>query len=117
MTQPVRRFRAPPITASVFLNEPNNDQSRPFYTVALQRTYKDREGNFKHTSTFRVEDLHKAILVLERAYGFLVGEAAPTVKPPGQGNERTPRSGVEPQQELDVLPREDSGTSGGGVPR
>lgn len=80
LTQPVRRFRASPITASVVLNEPNNDQSRPLCTVALQRTYKDREGNFKHTSTSRIEDLHKAILVLERAYEFLVGEAAPALK-------------------------------------
>ena len=81
MNQPIRRFRAPPISASVFQNEASNDTQRVFYTVSLQRTFKDRDGNFQHTCSFRVEDLHKAVLVLERAYAYLVGGEAPVTKP------------------------------------
>ena len=80
MSQLIRQFRASPISASVFRND-STDKQRVFYTVSLQRTFKDRDGNFKHTSSLRLEDLHKAILVLERAYAYLVGGEAPVTKP------------------------------------
>ncbi len=86
MTQPIRRFRAPPITASIFANEISSGERRALvYSVSLQRTFKDKNGEFQHTSSFRIEDLHKAILVLEQAYAALVGGDAPLARtaPPG----------------------------------
>ncbi len=40
-------------------------------TVVLQRTYKDKDGSFKHTTSFAVNDIPKALLALEKAYDSL----------------------------------------------
>ena len=41
----------------------------------MQRNYKDKEGNFKHTTSFGANDIPKAILALSKAYDYLVSEA------------------------------------------
>jgi len=52
------------ITASTWENDGKNGK---FYTVTLQRCYKDGE-EFKYTGNLRVNDLPKAILALQKTY-------------------------------------------------
>ena len=42
--------------------------------VSLQRAYKDKEGKFQHTTSFKANDIPKAILALSKAYDYLVSE-------------------------------------------
>lgn len=72
--QPEARFTAGAISATVWQNSsPGRDGKQMSYsTVSLQRSYKDRDGSWKHTPSMRLNDLPKARLVLSKAYEFLV---------------------------------------------
>ena len=73
MAKPEISFKAGAVKASVFVNEVQTAKGKAsFKTVSLQRAYKDKEGQFKNTSSFREEDLPKAILVLGKAYEHLL---------------------------------------------
>jgi hypothetical protein len=41
MAKPEKSFRVGPISASVFVNEPNGKAKRPFSTVRLELRYND----------------------------------------------------------------------------
>jgi len=74
MKKPIKTYKAGPITAKIWENQhikPDGSVS-VFHTVSLDRVYKDKEDNWKNTSTFRIGDLPKAELVLKKAYEFLV---------------------------------------------
>ena len=43
-----------------------------FRTISLQRGYKDKNGEWKNTSSLRVNDLPKAALLMEKAYEHIV---------------------------------------------
>lgn len=72
MTKPVKKFRSGGVSAAVFENlvEVNGVQVKKF-SVQLQRTYRDKDGEFKHTNSFGDNDLPKLVLVAQRAYEFL----------------------------------------------
>jgi hypothetical protein len=70
---PEKKFRAGPISATIWLNEGKNDkeESVEFKTISFGRNYLDKDGNWKSTNTLRVNDIPKAVLVLQKAYEFL----------------------------------------------
>lgn len=74
MTQPEKKFRAGAVAATVWQNQGTNKEGQVvgYKTVSLQRSYKDKEGNWKNAGSFRVSDLPRAALVLQKAYEFLV---------------------------------------------
>ena len=75
MAAPEKRFRVGACSASVFANSvPSKDDAGmvSFRTVSLQRAYKDKDGNFQHTCSFKEADIPKAILALSQAYKYLV---------------------------------------------
>jgi len=62
-------------TASIFQNEIKTENGpATVKSVSLQRTYKDKDDEFKHTSSFRVNDIPKAILTLNMAYEHVTSE-------------------------------------------
>ncbi|MBI4143783.1 hypothetical protein HY486_00865 [Candidatus Woesearchaeota archaeon] len=65
---PAKKFKAGAIRANVWKNIVENGE---YYTVSLDRSYKDKEGNWKNTSTLRANDLPKATLVLGEAFKFV----------------------------------------------
>ena len=71
---PEKKFSTGAISATVWRNETKNQKGSDidFQTISLQRTYKDKTGAWKNTSTLRVNDLPKAKLVLEKAYEYIV---------------------------------------------
>lgn len=73
MSQPITKFNAGAIVATVWENSTKNEKGK-FNTISLSRKYKDRNGAWQHTNALRINDLPKASLVLKKAYEFLVYE-------------------------------------------
>ena len=73
MNKPEKVFKSGPIAATVWSNASEKDgKSFEYKTVSLERSYKDRDGSWKHTSSFRVSDLTSAELVVRKAFEFIV---------------------------------------------
>lgn len=75
MAQPEKRFKVGACTASVFVNEVSTgDGKTAIKSVSLQKTYKDKDGKFQHSTSFRANEIPKAMLALSKAYEYLVLE-------------------------------------------
>lgn len=71
--RPEAKFRAGPICATVWKNTGVRDGKETEYrTVSFERGYKDKDGQWKSTSSLRVNDLPRAEVVLKKAYEYLV---------------------------------------------
>jgi len=70
---PERKFRAGAICATVWKNAgiSKDGQQTQYRTVSFERGYKDRDGEWKSTSSLRVNDLPRAALVLQKAYEYI----------------------------------------------
>ena len=70
---PEKKYKAGPVTATIWKNEATRKDGTKgeFYTIQLDRNYKDKEGNWKSTNSLRVNDLPRAVLVLNKSYEFL----------------------------------------------
>ena len=72
MAHPEITFRHGPCSASIFENEyTRGGESFTVRTVSFQRSYLDKEGTWQTTNSLRVNDIPKAVLVLNKAYEFL----------------------------------------------
>jgi hypothetical protein len=72
MSQPEKVFRSGPCFASVFVNETVKDGTiRQIRTVMFAKRYLDKEGNWQSTTSLSVNDLPKAVLVLQKAFEYL----------------------------------------------
>jgi len=71
---PEKKFRAGAISATVWLNKGHKTtgEEAEYRTISLERSYTDKEGKWQSTNSFRVNDLPKAAVVLQRAYEHLV---------------------------------------------
>ena len=71
---PEKKFSTGVITATVWQNQGKgrNGEAVAYRTVSLQRRYKDKNGIWQSANSFRVNDLPKASLVLQKAYEYLV---------------------------------------------
>jgi hypothetical protein len=67
---PEKKFVAGAISATVWRNEVKNSDAE-FQTITIQRAYKDKNGNWKNTSSLRTNDIPKTILVLQKAYEYI----------------------------------------------
>lgn len=72
MPKPENKFQAGGCEASIFENEiQRNGKTTKIKKVAFQKRYKSPQG-WKTTYSLDINDIPKAILVLSKAYGFLV---------------------------------------------
>ena len=72
MAQPEITFRNGACSASVFENEYNRGKETfSVRNVSFQKRYRDKEGDWKTSSSLNVNDLPKAVLVLNKAYEHL----------------------------------------------
>lgn len=69
-TQPVQKYRAGPIIVNIWENE-SKESGKKYYTISLDRIYKDKNDSWQHTGSLRVNDLPKATLLLQKAYEWL----------------------------------------------
>ncbi len=76
MAQPEITFRHGLCSASIFENEyKRGEASFTVRTVSFQRRYLDKEGNWQTTNSLKVNDIPKAVLVLNKAYEFLTSNS------------------------------------------
>ena len=78
---PEKKIRAGAISATVWENQGKNNEGKPvaYKTVSFERSYKDSKGEWKTTSSLRMNDLPKAKLVLEKAFEYLALSNSPTI--------------------------------------
>ncbi|MBN1275423.1 hypothetical protein JXA12_03970 [Candidatus Woesearchaeota archaeon] len=70
--RPEKKFKAGPISATIWSNETERDgKPQQYFTITVERSYQDKDGNWQATSTMRVNDLPKVSLVAQKAYEFL----------------------------------------------
>ena len=70
--KPEKVFQHGGVKAAIFVNEHEKDgESFTRESISVQRVYRDREGTFKTTTSLHVNDLPKAILVLQKAFDYL----------------------------------------------
>ena len=71
--KPEKKYKAGAISATVWKNEgQKNGKTFAFHTISLRRNYKDKDGEWKNSSSLRPGDLPKAALVLSKAYEYLI---------------------------------------------
>jgi hypothetical protein len=68
---PQRRFRIGNVTASVWKN--TSDRGVDFYSVTLQKSYKDDKGEWQNTESLNHSDIVCAMRVLEYAERYIIG--------------------------------------------
>jgi hypothetical protein len=73
-TMPVKTFKSGAIQVSIWENESLGQDNMPksYKTVSFDRRYKDKAGNWKSTNSLRVNDLPRAVLILQKAYEYLI---------------------------------------------
>ena len=71
MSQPEKKFRCGPVTASVFAEtRVIEGRMAKFYSVHIDKSYKEGE-QWKHTASFAAEDLPKVAMLANEAYRYL----------------------------------------------
>ena len=69
---PEKKFRAGAIVATRWKNNVEKEgKTFEFKTVSLERNYKDKNDEWQSTSNLRLNDVPKAVLVLNKAYEYL----------------------------------------------
>ena len=69
MGSPVKKFSAGGVQVAVWQNEGKEGSS--FYTVSFDKRYKDKNDEWKSSSSLKTSDLPKAILALQKAYEYM----------------------------------------------
>jgi len=80
--KPEIQFRAGAISAAVWKNVGEQDgKPTEYLTVSFARNYKDKTTEeWKTTSSLRTMDLPKAVLVLNKAFEYIMMNSADTAK-------------------------------------
>lgn len=66
---PAKRFRIGYVTVTIWRND---GTERPFYTVEVQRTYKDDNGELRNTSSLNHADVLVAAHLLTLANAWIL---------------------------------------------
>ena len=71
---PEKKFSTGALVATVWDNQGKSKEGDDvnYKTISLQRRYKDEKGEWQSSNSFRLNDLPKASLVLQKAYEYLV---------------------------------------------
>ena len=73
MAKPEERFRCGACEAAIFQNEIERaGKTIKLKKVSFQKRYKNTDGDWKSTYSLDVNEIPKAILVLSKAYEYLV---------------------------------------------
>lgn len=71
---PEKKFRAGAVSATVWKNQVKNptNGNETYFSISVERSFKDKEGKWQSNSSFRLSDLPKVSLVTQKAYEHLV---------------------------------------------
>ena len=71
--QPEKTFRIGRLSATIWLNEGN--EGSKFYGVEIVRNYKDKDGNWKTTSSYNLDELLNVSMLAQRAEAYIAAQA------------------------------------------
>lgn len=75
--RPAKKLRAGALSATIWKNAVQKDgRSFETHSVVIARGYKNKQGEWQNSSSFRAQDLPQAALLLQEAYKFLVMNGA-----------------------------------------
>ena len=71
---PEKKFRAGPVSVTVWKNQGKGEggETVEYKTVSLERSYKDKQGEWQSTHSLRINDLPKASIALQKAYEYII---------------------------------------------
>lgn len=74
MAGPLKKFIAGSVSATLWRNKTKTAQGGEieYTTVQIDRRYKDKDNTWKSTNNMRLNDVPKAVMVLQKAYEFLI---------------------------------------------
>ncbi len=64
--KPIKTLRIGTISLSAWENQ--GEENKVFHTFTFQRSYKDKDENWKQTQQLRLEDLPKLKILMEEMY-------------------------------------------------
>ena len=76
--KPVKKIKVGAIDAAVWKNtikQAKTDADIVSYSVTIERRYKDQGGEWQGTNSYRMNDMPKAVLALQKAYEYVTMEA------------------------------------------
>lgn len=75
---PEKKFSTGAITATVWKNKTKTKEGdeTEFRKVTFDRRYKDKDGEWQSTNNLRLNDLPKAVIVLQKAYEYILFRAS-----------------------------------------
>ncbi len=72
--KPIKSFSVEDVSASVWSRQHLvRGQPKTFYSVTVERSYKDRDGTWKYTKSFDQDSLGKVIQTVQQAHEFIAG--------------------------------------------
>jgi hypothetical protein len=75
---PIKTIRVEDVSASVWTRQhPVQGETRTFYSVTLERSYKDRDGAYRYTKSFDADDLGKVVAACQQASEFIAALSRP----------------------------------------
>ena len=83
--KPVKKIQAGGISAAIWKNDMQVRDGRQVESssVSIERRYKDKRGEWQSTSSLQMNDVPKALLVLNKAYEYMALKDRETEIPDG----------------------------------
>lgn len=76
-SKPEKKFVQGNCSAAVFANNVTKDgETISVRSVSLQKSYRDKDGQWQHAASFGSNDLPKIILACQKAYDYLTTKEA-----------------------------------------
>lgn len=79
MAKPVQKISVGGIQAAIWENP--GKEGTAYYSISLDKRYKDSNNQWKSSSSLKTTDLPKAILALQKAYEFLMLKETSVIEP------------------------------------
>lgn len=76
--KPVKKIKVGAIDAAVWKNtikQAKSDAEIVSFSVTMERRYKGQDGEWQGTNSYRINDIPKAVLALQKAYEFIAMDA------------------------------------------
>jgi len=75
--KPAKKFQAGGVTGALWKNKTTLKSGTEIETlsVSIDRRYKDNNGDWQSSSSFRLNDVPKLMLVLSKAYDYMASKA------------------------------------------
>jgi hypothetical protein len=70
--RPIQSFREGDVSASIWSREVHqHGKAVMFYSLSVERSYRDRDGSYRYTKNFDANDLGALLTVIQRSVEFI----------------------------------------------